>query len=717
MGKSKHWVLLANYYDTSLTIDRLVGWLGDQMGLSYTPRGVPVDLYMNESYYGSYLLMEEVRVDSSRVDIDVVDEGASDPNSLEITGDYLIGMEAKLTSQSHECFTTTRGNTYSYSTPEYGAELTDAERAQQAYLLSHMERVEDAIYSKDLTSSNGDNLWDLMDQASAADYWWIQEFTGNCDAFTTPSTYLYKLRDTLDADGAMTTGKLYWGPLWDFDFVWGQFFAKGFDNASGSWTARLRQDPAFVELLKERWEVLDETLEQVTIEGGLLDQYLEEMSQSWEGNYERWPKEETTDWSGGSFFEAIEELRAHIDARRAWINANLDQLPTTYYTATFMDGDAEVLSTTFWQEDSVMVEPPEIPEKEGMLWLGWLLPNGEEYDPHKAYSEDITVNATYVDPSTVVAAQDIFFSCPEIWVDEPTAIRYELMPADAVDTRIVWTSSDESVVTIDGDGIAWPVDGCLNGAETASATITATLVGSGKSASFRLVVYDSDRVDLPQPDSITFAEEMVLEVGAYRQATFGTEPYPSALNRYNDLEYEIDDGEVAEMSRLGVVTAKQPGATLMVVKRANPETYEMEVVGTVTVTVPESAPEPTPVPRPTPAPAQDPAATSSASATVTVCKALNAMIAKGKTLTAPAGKTTTYARSTAFKISKAEGPLDFKKVSGDKRISVNKKTGALTVKAGLKAGKTYEVKVKVTATGGKYYKKATKTVTLTVVVE
>ena len=606
MGKNKHWTLLANYYDSSLTINRMVGWLGDQMGLSYTPRGVPVDLYLNDVYYGSYLLMEEVRVDSSRVDIDIVDEDASDPDSLDITGDYLFGMEVKLTSESYECFTTTRSNTYSYDTPEYGAEPTDAERAQQAYLLSFMERVEDAIYSKGLTSPSGDNLWDLMDQASAADYWWIQEFTGNCDAFATPSTYLYKQRDTLNDDGTVTTGKLYWGPLWDFDFVWGQFYAEGFDNASSGWIARLRQDLEFVELLNQRWEVLDDILEQVTAEGGLLDQYLEEMSQSWEGDHQRWPKEETTDWVGGSYAETIGELRTHIDERRAWINTNLVQLPTTYYTATFMDGDTEVLSATFWQEDPVLVEPPEIPEREGMLWLGWLLPNGEEYDPHKAYSEDITVRATFVDPATVVAAQDIFFPCPEVWTDSSTVIRYELMPADAVDTRIVWTSSDEGVVTIDEDGIAWPVEGCLDGADTASATITATLVGSGKSASFRIVFYDSDRVNLPQPDLITFADEMALEEGTYRQASFVTEPYPSVLNKFNDLVFEVDNEEIAGVSELGVVTGKHPGTTSMVVRRYNPETYEMEVVGTVTVTVTERTPDPTPEPAPKPTPEPEP---------------------------------------------------------------------------------------------------------------
>ena len=40
MGKSKTWVLLANYYDDSLMRNRLVSWLGEMTGLEYTPEGV-----------------------------------------------------------------------------------------------------------------------------------------------------------------------------------------------------------------------------------------------------------------------------------------------------------------------------------------------------------------------------------------------------------------------------------------------------------------------------------------------------------------------------------------------------------------------------------------------------------------------------------------------------------------------------------------------------
>ena len=63
---------------------------------------------------------------------------------------------------------------------------------------------------------------------------------------------------------------------------------------------------------------------------------------------------------------------------------------------------------------------------------------------------------------------------------------------------------------------------------------------------------------------------------------------------------------------------------------------------------------------------------------------------------------------------KAAGKLTYKKVSGSKRLSVNKKTGKVKIKKGLKKG-TYEVKVKVKAAGNANYEaSAVKTVTFKV---
>ena len=67
-------------------------------------------------------------------------------------------------------------------------------------------------------------------------------------------------------------------------------------------------------------------------------------------------------------------------------------------------------------------------------------------------------------------------------------------------------------------------------------------------------------------------------------------------------------------------------------------------------------------------------------------------------------------------VKKAVGTKTFKKLSGDKKITVNKKNGKFTVKKGIKKG-TYKIKVKVSAKGNSTYKAASKTVTVKIVVK
>ena len=106
--------------------------------------------------------------------------------------------------------------------------------------------------------------------------------------------------------------------------------------------------------------------------------------------------------------------------------------------------------------------------------------------------------------------------------------------------------------------------------------------------------------------------------------------------------------------------------------------------------------------------------------TFKIKKAANTMVVKGKTATVKSAalkqKAQTIARKKAITLSKAKGTVTYKKASGNKKITINKKTGKLTVKKGLKKG-TYKVKIKVKAAGNGNYKALTKTVTVKVKVK
>ena len=106
----------------------------------------------------------------------------------------------------------------------------------------------------------------------------------------------------------------------------------------------------------------------------------------------------------------------------------------------------------------------------------------------------------------------------------------------------------------------------------------------------------------------------------------------------------------------------------------------------------------------------------SATATFTIAKAKNPITAKAKSPALKASavkkKNQTITAKKAITVSKNQGKVTYKKLSGNKKITVSK-AGKFTVKKGLKKG-TYKVKVNVSAAGNKNYKAGSKTVTVKV---
>ena len=125
LGSNKHWVLIANALDKTLMKDRISAWLGDEIGMEFTPRGEPVDLVMKNKegtfykYLGSYYLSENVRVDTNRVEIDELKKKITDPDSIEITGGYLIQNSAQEDPISPNVWKTDSGQGWANHTPNF----------------------------------------------------------------------------------------------------------------------------------------------------------------------------------------------------------------------------------------------------------------------------------------------------------------------------------------------------------------------------------------------------------------------------------------------------------------------------------------------------------------------------------------------------------------------------------------------------------------------
>ena len=66
-ASAQKWVLISNYFDQTSLRNYLTLQLAQGLGLSYVPDSRFVDVYVNGSYLGIYLITEKVEVDPSEL--------------------------------------------------------------------------------------------------------------------------------------------------------------------------------------------------------------------------------------------------------------------------------------------------------------------------------------------------------------------------------------------------------------------------------------------------------------------------------------------------------------------------------------------------------------------------------------------------------------------------------------------------------------------------
>ena len=124
---------------------------------------------------------------------------------------------------------------------------------------------------------------------------------------------------------------------------------------------------------------------------------------------------------------------------------------------------------------------------------------------------------------------------------------------------------------------------------------------------------------------------------------------------------------------------------------------------------PSAAPTAAPTAEPTSAPTTEPTASPAPTKTPKpVVKKANPIKVTPRRIYGDKKHNVTVKRSRAFTIEKAKGTLTFEKVSATShKITINNKTGDVTIKKRLKPDKNYFMTVKITAAGNSQYKSKT----------
>lgn len=240
MKKAKKWVFLANYRDPTLLRNDLtlrIGQLAD--GLEWTPHGEFVDLVCNGKYAGNYFVCEKININKQHVNIDEMT--ADDTAGEALTGGYLLQFDNTYDEQNK------------FKTEVCNLPVGILSPNEDTCQPEQVEYIKDFLHQVEMLMKTGNytKLYDeYLDINSFVDYFLIQTFTGNNDFAAPRSVYVYKKRN----------GKLFAGPLWDFDFSTYYKDTTGI-RRDAWWYKYLFRDAAFRSCVKERWAALAPRIE------------------------------------------------------------------------------------------------------------------------------------------------------------------------------------------------------------------------------------------------------------------------------------------------------------------------------------------------------------------------------------------------------------------------------------------------------------------------
>lgn len=312
---NKHWVLLAEYCDKSLLRNACLFEMSKLAGLPWTPGYHHVELFLNDSYMGTYMLCEQVRADKERVNVD--DDG------FFFEKDYYWAQEPLWFSTA----TTQTKFTFKYPDPSDGEIAVDD--ANYNFITQYMDAFEAALYAGDFKNP-GTGYRKYIDVDSFARWYIVQEVLGNID---TNIYFVLKSRSS----------KLMMYPAWDSEWslglaaseVYGQWLLPPAVSPveklywrNNGYFGRLIEDPYFSDVLRSRWADVKPRLGELEAS---LGQLAEKLKYAQEQNFKRWPLLGRYVSVGLTKYDTWEEevsyaadfLRRRID----WFDSRIEEFP------------------------------------------------------------------------------------------------------------------------------------------------------------------------------------------------------------------------------------------------------------------------------------------------------------------------------------------------------------------------------------------------------
>lgn len=300
----KSWVLLANYQDPTLIMNTIAFELGLQLGLPFTNHYNHVELFLNGSYQGSYMLTEQVQVKKNRVNV-------SETEGFLVELDTYFDEDPKFQT-----------NILKLPVMIKSPDLEDNPGLDLSFVSQAINDLEAAMFdnSKGFPESG---YRDMIDVDAFINFMLINELVRNVEVKHPKSVYMSKDKGK----------KIKMGPLWDFDWAFGyedgsmvyfsplskaetMLMTKN-DTKGHRFFSRFLEDPVFRGKYKARWnEVYNDKILKID---AFIDALSQKLAKSYEQNFSM--------WTNSLFYDtAIAQMRQFWKKRVESLNSQINNL-------------------------------------------------------------------------------------------------------------------------------------------------------------------------------------------------------------------------------------------------------------------------------------------------------------------------------------------------------------------------------------------------------
>lgn len=319
LPREADWVLHSCYSDKSCLRNALIYSIGREIGKAsgrewWAPRTRWVEVYLDDQYWGLYLLTEKIKQDKYRISLPA-------PGAADMSGAYMVSGEGEYSAGTGKDWMDPLFKYFwRFRFPSY----QDITAAQKTYVQNSMTTLERLLRDDPMWK---DKYRNSIDAPSWIDYHVIQELTHNVDGYF-KSVYLYK---TPDAQGA----KWHRGPLWDYDFALGNvnfdlYYCVGrAEPFRTTLFGRPFEDTALQNEMRCRWNELRKTggpLDLARIEA-TIDMFAKHITAAKQRDNAKWMTIGTyvlaNNFVGSTYADEVAYLKYWIRKRVAWLDKNM----------------------------------------------------------------------------------------------------------------------------------------------------------------------------------------------------------------------------------------------------------------------------------------------------------------------------------------------------------------------------------------------------------